>query len=293
VEGDNKICHYKMRFLQSILLVIMTIAALSSCTTTIYIQKKYAPEIQSKENPLTVVFINNFNYENPRIVLESQHVTYQKAVSEFTKGLLKGFLITDTIKLVIGDTLRNNTPAGMLTTLLPIVTITDACSEFNAGILISLDSVYIDFDSKFNYVMSANQIEIYANILYLFAEFFLTAYSPNGEMINRSSIDRSLIFGFGQELTDELLTDLSVADRISNVAEPCGEDYCKKFIPFNIIEARKVYSGAKFKESNELMKLGDWTKAVSKLEALSKSSNVSFAFKSMNNLNVAKEGAGK
>jgi len=275
---------------------ILAVAVLTSCKTYMYIPKHYAPEIVPETKPVTIVFINNFNYHDPGIVREKHHGTYERAISGFTRSFVRALSADDSIKVVIGDTLRKETAAGMLTTLLPIETIADNCSRYNAGMLIALDSVLIGFDSRADYVESIRFVNIYYRRFYLFAEFFLSAYNPAGDLMNRSSVDRTFYYSWRMALTQDAAFNPSVAGasrKIDKVSIPCGEDYVQKFYPFTESVSRQVYTGGPFTESNNMMKSGRWEEAVKNLEMLTGSSDKTVAKKARMNLEVAKEGTGR
>lgn len=279
-----------------ILTGIIAVAVLTSCKTYIYIPKHYAPEIAPEAKPVTIVFINNFNYHDPGIVREKHHGTYERAISGFTRSFARALSADDSIKVVIGDTLRKETAAGMLTTLLPIETIADNCSRYDAGMLIALDSLFVGFDSMTDYVESIRFVNIYSRRFYLFAEFFLSAYNPAGDLLNRSSVDRTFYYSWRMAITQGAAFDPSVAGasrKIDKVSIPCGEDYVQKFYPLTESVSRQINTGTPFTESNNLMKSGRWEEAVKRLEVLAGSSDKTMAKKAEMNLAVAKEGAGR
>ena len=283
-----------LKLITFVIVILIVLAGLPSCTTYIFIPKTYGPEIVPETKPVTIVYINNFDYHNPGIVRQKTHGTYERAVSGFTRGLKKALSSDDSIKIVVGDTLRSGSEAGMLTTLLPTETIAENCRKHNAGMLISLDSVNIGFDSRAEYVESIRFVNIYSRRFFLFAEFFLSAYNPAGDLMNRSSVDRTFYYSWRMAFTADVAFDPSIAGasrKIDKVAIPCGEDFAKKFYPVTEPQSRKIYTGSPFTESNNLMKSGQWDEAVKKLEVLEQSANQSVAKKAAMNLEVAKEGA--
>jgi hypothetical protein len=285
-----------MKILFLIIVIIIGVAGLESCKTYIYISKYYPPEIITPAKPVTVVFINNFNYNNPEIVKEKYHETFERAITGFRKGVEKAMHDDDSIKVIIGDTLRSETAAGMLTTLLPVEMIEENCGKYKAEMLVSLDSVNIGFNSRADYVETIRYVNIYSRSFYLFSEFFLSSYASNGDLINRSSVDRSYFYSWRMALTQGAVFDPSLAGavrKIDMISVPCGEDYAKKFQSFTETVSRKVHSGSVFEETNKLMKAKKWDDAIDKLKILTESKNASRALKAWDNLEVAKEGAGK
>jgi Family of unknown function (DUF6340) len=285
-----------MKIFFFILVIFFAAGGLESCISYVYIPKYYPPEITPPEKPVKIVFINNFNYHNPEIVKEKNHVTYERSITGFRKGVEKALTGNDSIRVIIGDTLRNETAAGMLTTLLPIETIAQNCEKYNAGMLVSLDSVNIGFNSRTDYVESIRIVNIYSRSFYLVAEFFLSAYAPNGDLINRSSVDRTFYYSWRMALTSDVAFDPSLAGasrKIDKVSIPCGGDYALKFKSFSEVVTRKVHAESVFEESNALMKKREWDEAIEKLKVISESKKASVALKALDNLEVAKEGAGK
>jgi len=276
-----------------IITVIIIMAGFSSCSSKIYLQKSYPPEIVPGKKPITIAFLNNFNYSNPEIAIAKHKETYSNAIRYFTKGMVRGFSSHDSVKIVVADTLRKLTDAGMLTTLLPIEDIELACKRYNADIVIALDSVSIAFHSQVTSGFEGQFVSVYSRRVYLNTEYFLSTYYPSGDLLNRCSVDYSTFYSWRVAVTEEMFFSPSVATayrKVGRAAEPSGEAFTKKFRPSKENLSFEVYDGAAFKRSNELMNAWKWEEAITLLEQLSNSSRKSIAIKAAKNLEVAKEG---
>ncbi|HVN59298.1 MAG TPA: DUF6340 family protein [Bacteroidales bacterium] len=269
---------------------------LSSCVVMINMPKTYFPEIPPVDKPARLVFVNNYNYADPLITTGTQKKTYGRAVRSFMKGLEKQLPAADSLKIIIGDSLLNYTGAGMLTTLLPVETINYYCRRFNAGMLASLDSVNIGYDTRADYLSSVGVVNFYSRDLYLYGEFFLSVYDSAGNLITRSSVDREITFSWRLGITSEAAFDPSLAAaarKIDLIAIPCGQEFADKFRTVKRIEQRVVYTTSPLVKSVGLMRAGKWDEAARMLEEIRSKASGSLLEQALVNLDVAREGEEK
>jgi hypothetical protein len=264
----------------------------SSCTKFIFIEKTLDPEIIPQKKNGTIVFVNLFNYTSPAYVKEKNVAPYRSGVKKLTEGLS---LIPPGDKLynfVIGDTLRKGIDAGMLTALLPIDSVTAICKQYNADMLLALDSMNIFFDWETIVENSDDGSKSKTKNFYLYTNFFLSLYTSAGDLMNRSKVENSTFYKSRPTLSGLITIQPSMVKAtgsIEQLAFQAGQDYVDKFYPRTENESRLIYSGKPFKESNAYLETGNWDKAIELLEPLTRSPDSGIATKARQNLYVAKE----
>ncbi len=265
------------------------IMVLSSCIRIVYIGKRIDPEIILEKEHHKIVFVNLFNYTVPVNVNKKDRISYHAGVMNLLDGL-SSVSSDSSFNFVVGDTLKKSIEAGDLTTLLPVDTINNICNRFNANLLLTLDSTSIFFerDTVVNYYYGVR----YRTINFkLNTRFFLSLYSEEGDLIDRSEVEQSSIFiprsansGF------ILVPSISRArEEIGDLAFQAGQDYIAKFYPYIIHDTKQLYTGSTFKESNDYIFAKNWNKATELLEQLVKNQNPGIAEKARHNLEVVKE----
>jgi hypothetical protein len=285
-----------MRAYRFILTGVFVMWACSSCTTLITVTKSIAPEIVTGRKPLRAVFVNKFNYSDDSIVGVKHRETYSRAVHSFIGSFSGSFHPNDSIEIIVGDSLMKGTPPGMLTTLLPVEAVTDYCSRYNADIMVVLDSVNIGFDSKADYLESVSLVNVYSRSFKLYGEYFLSVYVPNGDEINRTSVDKEILYSWRMGVTSEAAFIPSVGNvkrKIDKIAMPAGVEYANKFRTTSENVEMRIYNGMIFDKSVQLMRSGKWDEAVKELQNLADKSHGSVAMHAKVNLEVAKEGLGE
>lgn len=278
-----------IRFLLTASLAIL----LYSCAKVIYINKRIDPEIILEKEKHNIVFINLFDYTLSENIKQKDELSFHNAV----KGLLEGLssLSSDTsFNLVVGDTLKKNIEAGMLTTLLPVDSVSDICRRNKTNMLLTLDSMNIYFDLETtpaddNYGYTSKTKNFYIN-----TRIFLSLYSNTGNLINRSELDKSTFYNSRLTLYGMITVVPSIEtarEDIGELAFQSGLDYVSKFYPQITHDTQELYSGKPFRDSNHYVFSRDWKKAVELLEELTKNSNPVVAEKAKHNLEVVKEAA--
>jgi hypothetical protein len=176
---------------------------------------------------------------------------------------------------------------------MPKDTILAICERHNTDMLLTLDSMNIFFDWE-TVVNDDNKGSLKEKNFYLHTRFYLSLYSANGDMINRSMIEKSSLYKSRVALSALITFEPSIAKAIETVKPlsfQAGQDYVSKFYPKTVLESRKIYSGKAFKESNLFIKLRNWDKATELLDQLAKSPDPNIAMKARHNLSVVKETA--
>jgi hypothetical protein len=280
-----------MKTVSSSLSAIVILFSLSSCSSSILVQKTYDPEVILKKRPGKIVFINNFDYTSPAHVREKHEDAYRTGVMKLTEGL-SSFPRDGTISLLVGDTLKKDFMPGQLTAFMSKDSIQAICERHDADILLALDSMNIFFDWQTIVDENSDGSKSRTKNFYLFTRFYLSLYSVKGDLINRSKVENSTFYSSNPALTGLITIKPSLAKaspRIGSLAFQAGKDYAGKFYPRTVHESRKIYAGKVFKESNLFIKLKNWDKATELLNELAKSPDPGIAMKARHNLSVVKE----
>jgi len=207
---------------------------------------------------------------------------------------LFSFASDSSFSFTVCDTLKKGIGKDLLTTLLPVDTIQNICSQFNANLLLALDSVSLFFDwqivtddNKYGYNGKTKNF-------YLNSKFYVSLYKSSGELINRTELDQSSLFGSRPPLSGIVTFKPSIS-RAINIAQSLGyysgQDYVSRFYPHIIQDTQQLYSGRLFRESNNYIFEKNWAKAVELLEQLAKNPDPLIAEKAKHNLEVVKEAA--
>jgi Family of unknown function (DUF6340) len=279
-----------MKIFISLLLPFSIAVVLSSCTRIVYINRNIAPEIILGKEHHDIVFVNLFNYTYPENVNKKDRISYHSGVLGLLDGL-SSFSSDSSFSFFLGDTLKKSIEAGLQTTLLPPDTINAICNRFNSNLLLTLDSVGIYFgrDTMINnyYGREFRIINFTLN-----TSFFLSLYSEDGDLIDRSEVDQSLVYKPLTSMSGLIILVPSISrssEEIGNLAFQAGQNYVDKFYPQVVHDTKQLYSGKPFKESNDYIFARNWNKAIELLEGLTKNQDSVIAEKARYNLEVAKE----
>ena len=263
---------------------------LTSCARIVYIGKRIDPEIILDNKHHYITFVNLFDYTSPVNVKKSNQLSYHHGVMGFSEGL--GSFANDTsFTYLVGDTLKKGIENGTLTELLPTDSVSVLCRRNKSNMLLALDSVsiFIDQDTVSNFYYGREYMSI---DFYLNTRYFLSLYSEEGELINRSEIDRSSMFKPRTSMSGYIILVPSISrskEDIGNLGFQSGQDYVAKFYPQIVHDTQQLFTGKPFKESNDYIFAKDWNKAIELLEQLVTNPDPVIAEKARHNLEVAKE----
>lgn len=271
-------------------LALLVILAFSSCTKLVYISKKTDPEINLEPGHHNIIFVNFFNYTSPENVNKKEIIPYHDGIMNIIDGL-SSFSNDSTFSFSVVDTLRKSLDPGLQTILLTPDTVKSICNRFNANLLLSLDSVsiFFDRDTVVNYYFGASYRTIN---FFLNTVFYLSLYSADGELIDRSEADRSESYVPKSSLSGFYIrvpTIPGARNEIANLAFQAGQDYVNKFYPQVIHDTKQLFTGSIFRESNDLIFAKNWSRAIEILDQLAKNQDPDIAEKAQHNLDVAKE----
>ena len=275
-------------FVKLLVLLFMSVL-LFSCTRIVYISKNIAPEIPLEKEHHNIVFVNLFNYTIPANINKKDRISYHAGIMNLLDGL-SSFSIDSSFNFAIGDTLKKSVEPGLLTTLLPLDTINNICNRFNANLLLTLDSASIFFERD-TVVSSYYGIKYRTINFKLNTRFFLSLYSNEGNLIDRSEVEQASIF-LPRYLNSGYILIPSISragEEIGDLAFQAGQDYVTKFYPQIIHDTKQLYTGSIFKASNQYIFEKNWDKAVELLQQLVKNQDPVIAEKARHNLNVVNE----
>jgi hypothetical protein len=281
-----------MKLIIKFLLPVFTIILFSSCIRMVYISKRIDPDIILNSEHHDIVFVNLFNYTRLENVNKKDRISYHAGVLGVLDGL-SSFSNDSSFSFFLGDTLKKSIKAGLQTTLLIPDTINAICNRFNANLLLSLDSASIFFDR--DTVINNYYGREYRSINFILnTRFFLSLYSEEGDLIDRSEVDQSSIFKPRTSMSGSIILVPSIsrsATEIGNLAFQAGQDYVEKFKSHVFHDTKQLFSGKPFKESNDYIFSKNFNKAIELLDQLTKNQDPVIAEKARNNLEVAKEAA--
>ena len=283
-----------MKTVSSFLFAIVILFFLPSCSSFILVQKTYDPEIIPEKETGNIVFVNLFDYTLPVYVKDKNVISYHAGVNKLMEGLSSPSAGDESYKFLTGDSLKKGTEVGQLTILLPIDSVTAICTRYKADMLLALDSMNIFFDWETIVDNNSDGSKSKTKNFYLFTRFYMSLYSPIGDLINRSKVENSSFYKSRPTLSGLLTIQPSIAKaskQVGSLAFQAGLDYVSKFYPKTVQESRKIYAGKAFKESNLFIKLRNYDKAIELLEQLAKSPDPNIAMKARHNLSVVKEAA--
>ena len=280
-----------MKVFISVLLPAMILLFLSSCTRMVYIGKKVDPEIVLHNEHHNIAFINLFDYTSSTNVKQKEGESYHAGVNALIDGL-SSFSNDSTFSFSIADTLKKGVEKGMLTTLYPVDSVAIICNRNKSNLLLTLDSMSINFewetvvdnDDEGNISKTKN--------FYLNTKYFLTLYSADGALIDRSNLDQSSYYRSRPTLTGIITIKPSLQraiGEIESLSYQNGLDYVDKFYPQIIENARRLYTGKAFRESNDYIFTKNWNKATELLEQLVNNPDPAIAEKARYNLEIVKE----
>ncbi len=283
-----------MKTVTYFLFTIVILSSLSSCSSLIFVQKTYDPEIIPEKKTGNIVFVNLFDYTLPVYVRNKNVISYHAGVRKLMEGLSSQSAGDESYKFFTGDSLKKNVEVGQLTILLPIDSVTAICTRYKADMLLALDSMNIFFDWETIVDNNSDGSKSKTKNFYLFTRFYMSLYSVTGDLINRSKMENSLFYSSRPTMSGLITIKPSISkasSRVESLAFQAGQDYVSKFYPRTVQESRIIYSGKVFKESNIFIKLRNWDKATELLDQLAKSPNQRIAIKARHNLEVVKEAA--
>ncbi|MFN8239756.1 MAG: DUF6340 family protein [Bacteroidales bacterium] len=274
--------------IRSLLFALLALA-LSSCQEMLFITKTYPPEIETNNDTARVIIMNRFDYNSANYIKDKNQEVYKAGVDQFSMQLLSLGRGQDVHYEALNSLYY--TGPGKLTLQLPPDSVISLCSRNGADMLLTVDSLQIYFDWE-TIVEDDGASKSKTKNFYLHEDVFLTVYSSAGINLNRSRVGRSMLYKSRPTLSGLITFQPSLPkaiDEVKILSTDCATEFNEKFYPLTQEEPRMIYSGKKFRESNKVIKSGDYTRAGELLREMITTSGGNLATKARHNLIVVQE----
>ncbi len=267
----------------SFLLIVMLF---SSCMTVVRTQRTYPAELSLNNDTNRIIFINFFDYTVPQYIKDNQEEVYRVNVKSFAKGLAAGFTTDSLVKFNIADTLARKYTLNLMQDSSFTDSIKSLCKRFDAGMIIALDSINIWMHEE----IVTDDDNSATSEYYLYSSNYISLYSSDGEIIDRSTAERSKFYksrpAFFMGLVTFAPSIAKAANDVAGLSEGAGRNYASRFYPFSESVDLNLYTGRVFNESNNNIISGKTVLAIDPLRQLSGSANSRIAKKAGHNLSV-------
>jgi hypothetical protein len=285
---QTKMFDRKARPVTAIILICATAIAVSSCKITVYSLRTDPPELDLPLPEARLVFMNYFDYTEPEYIRDRQEVTYSFAVRGFVYGLQSVFDTDTTVTLVTGDTLARRFTVISMQDSSFRDTVRTVCGKYDADMMIALDSMNLWFDWE-TFVDEDEPGSVKTKEFYLYSDNYLTLYSRDGEVVDRSKVQKGMVYSTRPALSALITIKPSLAKaavKAGALAKGAGEDYAGKFYPWDNNVSYVLHNNGPFMKANQYILDGDPVKAIEPLRELTGSSNKNVAKKAGENLEV-------
>jgi len=273
------------------LALILMLAAISSCTTIIQMQRTYPPEAELPADTNRYVFVNFYDYQVPDLIKDRHEIAYTAAVSGYAAGLAEVIRQDQRASFIIADTLRKGFTVLSMQYPEFADTVRAICREQSAGMLIALDSLNLWIDSEFYIAEDDEGGSMLAKDFYLYANSYMTLYTSDGEVIDRcagelSDYVKSKYTIFGMIGRPSLA---GAKERVRLLAETSAKECIGKFYPFTDHYIEKLYDSGPFNKLNRRIMEGFPEETLEPLRQLAGSSDAGTAKKASWNLRVVND----
>ncbi len=267
----------------------------NSCSTILFISKPIEPEIILEENEKSLVVNNYFDYTQAAYVKEKHQEVYKAAAELFSESLTKYINVSPGLIAIVGDTLIPRSVKLSPSDLMPSNQVLEACEKYGADMLLSIDSIDIDFDWETETIIDDDGKKSKTKFFYVQTLHFLSLYSSSGELIDRSFIALELPYSARPTISGLITIKpnlLKAIDEVIIISSDAGVEYGAKFFQTTGSSPYKVYHNKPFEESFSLLQRGNWSDAIRSLLPLAESSDKRITKRAANNLFVAYTGIG-
>lgn len=281
--------------IKHILILISGSILLSSCSTTLFINRPLPPEIELGQDGQKIVIQNFFDYTLPEYVKEKHSVIYKDGIEAFSNSFTNYLGGGDFVFAEIGDSLVKSEEGRFLSDVLDSAYVEYTCNQFDADMLLAIDSlnIYFDFETEGTPIIFGGEGVV--KHFYLLYIPYLSLYDWDGTLVDRRSVDMIHHYTSRESITAFITIKPSLKNAYEEaliLGSEAGSEYGAKF--FNTIGTfpYKVYIGNQFKSSYHMMLKNQWADAIRYLLPLAESGDSKFARKAAHNLWVAYEGFG-
>ncbi len=273
------------------LALIITAALATSCTTMVQMQRTYPPEAILPVDTNRFLFVNFYDYQVPDLIKQKHEPAYAMAVKGYTLGLSEIILKDPRATFMVADTLKKGFTVMSMQYPEFGDTVRNLCSQYNANLLVALDSIRLWVESEFYLAENDEGGSTMAKDFYLFSNTYMTLYTSEGEVIDRCAGEKSTyikskytVFG--------MIGGPTLAGRRVNVSQLTGEaamDCIGKYFPFTENYLEKLYAGGPLTSINKTIVAGKPEEALEPLRQLSASPDPALARKASHNLKVVNQ----
>ena len=268
---------------------------LSSCTTILFVDQPYPPEIELGTEGQKIIIQNLFDYTLPEYVKEKHTKIYKATGEAFSSSLAKYLSNSTLVYAEVGDSLVKSEEGRILSDVLDPEYVEFTCEYFKADMLLAIDSVKLEFDFDVEGEAIIFGGEGVVKHFYLLYFPYLSLYDRDGTLLDRRFLEMVYFYGSRQSITAFITIKPSLTNALDEaimLGADAGIEYGAKFFSTTATIPFTVYKGKPFDISYRLMLGNQWADAIRNLLPLTELSNRKTAKRAANNLWVAYLGFG-
>lgn len=278
-----------------IIVTIILVVTAPGCSTLMFINQSYPPEIGLKSDNNVFAVSNHFDYMRPGYIKEKHEDIYRAGTNAFIDNLINSFQGSDFIRGELYDTLVPYQSGQSFTDILSEEAAMDLCNRYNSTHLLTFDSLYMGFDWETIVEEDDDGSRSKTKYFYLLYRAFVSLYDNEGALIDRSLLDLSMVYKARPTLSGLITIQPALAkaqDEAVAMASQAAFQYHDKFFTTVGRIPYKVYTGKIFKNSFRLMQYGNWEDAIKELIPMTSSGDPKIKKKAANNIAVCYLGLG-
>jgi hypothetical protein len=294
VQMSGNLYPLKNRKVMKKLKTLIYLLLFGSCTVPVTFTRTEPPDITLPEKPAMVFFSNQFDwFLNPGIK-DKHEAAYETGINSFTKALTGENHRDSPFLNFVADRRDSAVIAGKLFgENMDSVEIRTICRDNDAGFLLSLDSLRLNFDWEVIREEESDGSVSKTKNFYLLSNYYVTLYDSSGRVIRRTLLGKSIPYTSRPTL-GALITILpnlaNGTEKIKILAAESASEYRSMFYPREVTAGyKKLYTGRLFMESNDRIMASQFNKAIEMLENMPYTTNPAVMKKIQHNLSVAKE----
>lgn len=278
-----------------ILSLIGLFILLSSCSTTLFLDRSLPPEIQLGRDGQKIVIQNFFDYTRPEFVKEKHSEIYKAGYKAFSNSLSAYLNESNFVSAEVGDSLVISEDGRYLSDLLDSAYVNYTCNFYNADMLLAIDSlnIYFDYETVGDpIIFGGSGVTKHFYLVYI---PYLSLYDWDGTLIDRRTADMVYHYTSRESITAFITIKPSLNkayDEVVMLGSDAGIEYGANFFNTTGTFSYKVYIGKTFEESFNLMLNNQWADAIRYLLPLAESDSRKIATRAAHNLWVAYTGFG-
>ena len=275
--------------------LILSIVLVSSCTSTLFVSKPLPPEIELEKRDQIIVIQNMFDYTRPDFVKEKHSHVYKAGVDAFSETVVLTLADITSLTAMYKDTLVKSGPGRVPSDVLDRTYIKDICDYYLADLLLTFDSISIDFDWETERIEYDDGSVSKTKYFYLQVAPFVSLYNYSGELVDRSVLRYEALYSERPTLSGLITIKPALSKAtpgVINLSIDAGREYVGKFNTSTGHFPYKVYVSKPFETAYSMMLNSNWSGAIRELLPLAESGDRKIAKKAAHNLWVAYNGIG-